>query len=205
MALPTPPTGYVASTEEVARKVGLDPDALTDDQETAILDAILDAQSQVQAFLNRESLFQTARSITDQYPDTTYELTDWHAWPDVLAAVDDDFTVVSSAIQADGWYTVSVLTGIDARTITPIRRWIVRTAAEQLRSDPDSAIGTRRVSSLSAEGQSISYEKGSEAQGTPGNVPPLDSLARWRRPVIYRRTTVSAGAWPYQGPYTLRT
>ena len=170
MALPTPPTGYVASTEEVARKVGLDPDALTDDQETAILDAILDAQSQVQAFLNRESLFQTARSITDQYPDTTYELTDWHAWPDVLAAVDDDFTVVSSAIQADGWYTVSVLTGIDARTITPIRRWIVRT--HELLRRPDSAIGTRRVSSCPPR-DSRSATRRAPGAGHPWERPPL--------------------------------
>lgn len=204
MALPAPTAGYVASASEVARLVGLDPDALTDAQETSILDAILDMQGVVQASLNRDSLFPVRATVASQYPDTTYSLTAWQAWPTVLDSVDDVFAVVSSTLEADGTYTVVVDVGIDARVILPIRRWVVRAAAEQLRGDPDSGIGTRQVSSLSAEGQSVSFEKPSDAAGAAGNVPPVASLKRWRRIPAYVRETPSTPTWPYGGPNITR-
>ncbi|MER6153697.1 hypothetical protein [Streptomyces hirsutus] len=57
------------------------------------------------------------------------------------------------------------------------------------------------MSSVSAEGQSISYEAESTA-GQAGALPTLDSLARWKRRLFQPLKRPARPPWPYSSSHS---
>jgi hypothetical protein len=172
---------------------------LTPAQREDFRDKIGKAQSEVAAYLKRP-LVPTPKTLRDVSPMPFYELTDPRAWP--MPPVDDVMKVVSYEQNAEGLYTVRLLIGLDAAVEKPIVDYVTAHAAARIRNGPGGEKnGGRRVTSVSAEGQSISYET-SPVAGQAGALPTLDSLGDYRKR-LYRPIAVApATPWPYGGrPY----
>lgn len=197
MPLPVPAEGFVASVEEVARRLGVHP--ATPAQAEVIEGQLWDAQGDVEGELNRP-LLPTQHVLTEMEPWPGYEHTDARAWPGLLDRFDDVVTVVSAVAQPDGTYTLTVDVGLDAREVPAIRRYIVAAAVESARVNPDVALGGRRVTSVSADGQSVSYAAAQPEAGTAGAPPTMDALKRryLKRSAFVRRLPESP-PWPYYG------
>jgi hypothetical protein len=179
------------SPKEVARRVGLDPNALTSDQTEYITDVIYDVQADVEAYLRRP-IFAVPRTFEGEYaaygvdPDDNAQLLERQSWPRLRDVIDDDWTVTAVTPSTDGndTYDVTVNLGVDGRNERPVRRFLVAHAIESIRNDPNPPTGLvvkRRITSVSAEGQSISYDRGSTTAGAAGGPPSLDSLKAYRR------------------------
>lgn len=170
---------------------------LTEDQAVSIANAIEDATADVEAFLNRP-LTVTSRTLAGIYPVFGADPDDWRAWPQ-FNIYDDRVTVVSWTANVDGTFDVTANIGLDGATEPSIVRAITESARIALLIDPNSGIGRRRIASVSAEGQSISYERiGSTRGGDPmGAAPTFDRLARFRRHAAYQSTRVDSTPWPY--------
>lgn len=185
----------LVSPEYVGRKLGKP--TLTDAERETITDAIVDAQADVEGYLRRP-LTSTEVTLTGLYPRAGHPVTSWKAWP--WEDYDDEVTVRSATVQPDGTYTVVLGIGLDAAAIPPIVRYIRAASIETLRADPDSGMGTREVTSLSAEGQSVSYAKRSSTDtGAAGAIPRIDSLRPWRRystGTVFKPSRPLAAPWP---------
>lgn len=185
----------LVTPDDVMSRVGVDP------EDTDLLlrakRAILDAQADVEGYIRR-GLFPVERTLPSVYPVTSinWGLGDVRAWPDVLFMVQDVFTVVSSTPNGDGSFQLVVNVGLDGLNESPIVRFVTRHAAETLRNDP-VLFNTvqKRVKSVSAEGQSLTYELGSMAEGDVGAPPKLSSLARYRIPSVYTSPTPPTRLW----------
>ncbi|MFG3132872.1 hypothetical protein ACGFZU_34890 [Streptomyces tendae] len=188
-------TGLIASAEEVADQLGVAL-PLTAVQRERYWTKIRDAQADVSSYLGRP-LVPTPRRLLGVKPLWGYSLNDPQAWP--IQQYDDVVTVLGHVDNLDGTFAVDLLVGLDAAAEEPIVRYVVAHAAEAIRNDPTaSESSSRRVSSVSAEGQSISYDSAPTA-GQIGAPPTLDSLSSYR-PRLYRTVaTASATPWPYGG------
>ncbi|MFF0754404.1 hypothetical protein [Streptomyces sp. NPDC004267] len=184
-------TGLLASAEQIADKLQV-PLPLSAAQREAFRDAIADAQSDVAGHLGRP-LLPSPRTLSGARPLFGYDLYDARAWP--LDGVDDIVTVARVTEKPDGRYDVDLLVGLDADAERPIVRYVVAHAAEGLRNDPATGNG-RRVTSVSAEGQSISYET-APAAGQAGALPTLDSLNGYRKLLLRPLPVAPAQPWPY--------
>ncbi|WNZ14976.1 hypothetical protein [Streptomyces sp. 11x1] len=186
-------TGLIASAEEMADELGVTL-PLTAALRERYWTKIRAAQADVSSYLGRP-LVPTPRRLLDVTPLWGYALNDPQAWP--IQQFDDVVTVIGHVDNLDGTFTVDLLVGLDAATEEPIVRYVVAHAAEAIRNDPTAPeSGTRRVTSVSAEGQSISYDSAPLA-GQVGAPPLLDSLSGYR-PRLYRTiATASANPWPY--------
>ncbi|MFJ3793568.1 hypothetical protein [Kitasatospora sp. NPDC090091] len=192
-------TGLVASPEEVAEKVGI-PLPLTVVQRETLRTAIEDAQADVETYLVRPLVPKLA-ALSGVRPEPGLDLATWQAW--AYCGPDDDFTVDGWTLRPDGTYDVQLRVGLDGAAERPIRRFVVAHAAESIRNTPASGTGSgRRVSSLSAEGQSISYESAPSA-GQAGALPVLATLDGYREPPVYVRPRAAAAPWPYGGTVSL--
>ncbi|MEU3499246.1 hypothetical protein ABZ726_00210 [Streptomyces hundungensis] len=187
-------TGLVASAESVADELGVTL-PLNAAQRERYWRAISKAQADVLAYIGRP-LIPTFARLTKVLPKYGHALDDPRAWP---VQDDDVLTVASYTAHVDGTYDVEFLVGIDGTDEEPIVRYVVTHAAESLRNAPTAeADGGRRISSLSAEGQSISYDA-APIPGQAGAPPTLDSLSSYRRRVFRPARTVAATPWPYGG------
>lgn len=188
-------TGLIASAEEVAEELGVSL-PLSAVQRERYWTKIRAAQSDVSSFLGRP-LVPTPRRLLAVTPLWGYALNDPQAWP--IQHYDDVVTVLGYVDDLDGTFTVDLLVGLDAAAEEPIVRYVVAHAAEAIRNDPTAPeSATRRVTSVSAEGQSISYDSAPQA-GQVGALPTLDSLSGYR-PRLYRAiATATANPWPYGG------
>lgn len=188
-------TGLLASAEQIADKLKI-PLPLTAQQREEFRDAITDAQSDVAGYL-MQPLIPQPRTLTAVYPLYGYDLYDPRAWP--LRSVDDVVTVTGYSEKEDGTYDVQLLLGLNAAAEPPIVRYVIAHAVEALRNDPagspDAGAG-RRVTSLSAEGQSVSYDS-APTEGQAGALPTLASLAGYRKRVYRPIPVVPAAPWPY--------
>ncbi|AWI32696.1 hypothetical protein [Streptomyces tirandamycinicus] len=184
--------GLLASAEQVADKLGV-PLPLTAQQRESFRDAITDAQADVVTYLGRPVVPQP-RTLLGAHALFGYDLDDAQAWP--IHDLDDVVSVVSHVDNLDGTYDVQLLVGLDGAAEEPIVRYIVTHAAESIRNKPSATEGTRRVTSVSAEGQSISYE-GAPAAGQAGAPPELNSLAGYRKYLYRPIPVVPAVPWPY--------
>lgn len=185
----------IVSPEDVATKLGVQL-PITAAQRETLIDAILDAQGAVEAFLNR-SLVPFTETLAGVYP-RGYDLDSWKSWP--VAQFNDKVQVLGHVSNGDGSYDVTVKVGLDGRAELPIRRFVRVQAAESVRQDPATGMGTRTVSSVSADGQSVSYERDySTADGAAGSTPNISSLRRYKRHAVYRRPTRVDPRWPYAG------
>lgn len=196
-------TRRVVTPWDVAVAVGLTL-PLTDIQRIRLSAAIDRAQAKVGDYLNRP-LLPEARTFTHRQPLTGYELTDPAAWPDVKREADDTIDVTAVTV-VDYSYTVDVLVGLNAATdprLQAVRDWIIADAAGQMvAATGDARLGTREVTSVSADGQSVSYQQaGTQATGdtgVAGGKPELRALRKWRRMPVHQRVTYKTAPWPYE-------
>ncbi|MFC4018955.1 hypothetical protein ACFOW4_13520 [Micromonospora sp. GCM10011542] len=111
---------------------------------------------------------------------------------------------LDAQLQPTGLYTVEYLYGRDAREAeyAPIRRWIVAAAAYAhpvVRRLAKQGGARRRVKSVSAEGQSVSYDNGPATADAPTTgVPPQSSMDRWR---LAGRRAYTRPGWAIPRPY----
>ncbi|MEW1657833.1 hypothetical protein [Streptomyces sp. NPDC093707] len=187
-------SGLLASAEEVADELGL-PLPLTAAQREHLWTRIRQAQADVSGYLCRP-LIPAPLRLEGVTPLYGIPLDDPHAWP-TPQGLDDVVSVSSYAATADGTYTVELLVGVDGSAEEPIVRYVVAHAAEALRNDPSSpAGGSRRVTSVSAEGQSVSYDT-APLTGQVGALPVLDSLSGYRLRLYRPIATATPTPWPY--------
>ncbi|MEU1592776.1 hypothetical protein ABZ468_07920 [Streptomyces sp. NPDC005708] len=187
--------GLVTSPEAVAKMLGV-PLPITADQRGDLEAAIRNAQSDVVAYLGRPVVPRIV-SLSAATPCWTDNLEDTDAWP--LPEQDDIVQVSAYKDRGDGTYDAEFLVGLDGATEQPIVRYVTAHAAESERQRP-GGVGSegRRVSSVSAEGQSISYEQAPPA-GQAGALPTLDSLSRLRRKLYAPLNRPHRAPFPYSG------
>lgn len=206
--LPEDP-GLLVSPEKLAVKAGI-PLQLTEDQREVITDAILDAQADVEAYLGR-AIFPTIGVEHSCWP--------WPQGWQIKGNADEPLIRVLAAEaeyadgQPTGYFTVTYLYGLDPaadRALRPIIRFVT---AHAMNSAPFTDLWKKvtkakgEIRSVSAEGQSVSWSPaslggggGKAGDGSPGSLPTLTSLDRWRlagRRVHQGRTRASV--WPFSG------
>ncbi|MFG2141835.1 hypothetical protein [Streptomyces sp. NPDC048650] len=183
--------GLVGSPEAVADALGV-PLPLSSAQRGAYEEEIRNAQADVAAYLNRP-LVPTATTLRAVTPYWTDALDDIDAWP---ALLDDIAEVITYRANPDGTYDVDLLVGLNGAQEETVVRYVVAHAAESVRQRPDQRGPGRRVSSVSAEGQSISYES-APTTGQAGALPTINSLNRLRRLVFQPLSRPPRAPWPY--------
>lgn len=191
------PDGLVVGVDVVARTAGF-PLPLSASARETIIDLIMDAQADVEAYLG-QPISPVQKVATGLYPHPT-------GW-----ALPEPGTVVSAAPEYDpaglatGLYSVTYRTGLDAAhdaALRPIRRYVKAHAAALTRQDPVALTVkiARSIKSVNVQGQGITYgdeigqAPGAVKVGSPGSEPTLVSLSRWR--VAGRRVFQRAGASP---------
>jgi hypothetical protein len=201
---PTPPNPLVVDVDDVARQLKLDTPVDSDTAET-LRQAILDAQADVEAYLNRPivPVLQTARNL---WPS----ITGWQIDDDVISIVSATPETYPDGGTATGLFTVTYYAGLDARndpTLRPIVRYVTAAAKndaavvdiwrEQVR--PRGA-----MTSISTDGQSASFAAptlgggGEAGSGSPGALPKIDALYPWKRGAVFQRRTPGSGlGWAY--------
>ncbi|RZU28327.1 hypothetical protein EV284_6493 [Streptomyces sp. BK022] len=185
--------GLVTSPEAVADELKV-PLPLTPAQRDELETVIRKAQADVVSFLGRPLVPQivTRQALTPRWP--VDDFADADSWPVVF---DDLVQVLAYRDRGDGTYDVDFLIGLDGAAEEPIVRYVTAHAAESERQRPGGVGATgRRVSSVSAEGQSISYEA-SPAAGQVGAPPVVDTLARYKRLLLGKPSSPARAPWPY--------
>ncbi|WP_328491169.1 hypothetical protein [Streptomyces zaomyceticus] len=184
--------GLVTSPEAVAKELGAAL-PLTAEQRDDLLTAIRKAQADVVGYLGQPVVPQlvTRAGLTPRWGD---QLEDVDEWP---FTTDDLVQVAAYRERQDGTYDVDFLVGLDGVAVEPVVRYVTTHAAETERNRP-GGVGAqgRRTSSVSAEGQSISYEAAPTA-GQAGALPTLDSLSRWKRRLFQPLNQPARPPWPY--------
>jgi hypothetical protein len=127
---------------------------------------------------------------------------DWRAWRDLEGTPDDEYQVDAYSPNPDGTYNVTLRVGLDGAAEEPIARFVAAHAAETLRLS--DRYGKRRVTSVSAEGQSVSYEASPSASQNrssqkAGELPDITTLSRYKEVPVFVRQKFRRGPWPY-GP-----
>lgn len=186
--------GLVTSPEAVAKELGVTL-PLTAEQRDDLLTAIRKAQADVVAYLGQPVIPQlVTRTGLTPYLGGDERLEDAESWP---FDVDDLVQVSAYRLRDDGTYDVDFLVGFDGAANDAVVRYVTTHAAESERNRP-GGVGAqgRRVSSVSAEGQSISYESEPTA-GQAGALPTLDSLSRWKRRLFQPLNRPVRAPWPY--------
>lgn len=182
----------------VARRLGVNEP--TEAQLVHVRDAILDAQADAEAAVNRP-LFARTEHLVGVYPAIGLPMNQWRAWPDA-AAFDDTVRVVSWSAVGGGRFDVELRVGLDGPAEASLVRFVAAHATELLRHNPAAGatgIGSRVVTSLGAEGQSISYAATPTAEGVAGALPTTKTLRHLRRYGAYKRTRPVVAPWPHNG------
>jgi hypothetical protein len=187
----------------VARAAGLD----ELEHEDVIEAAILDAQADVTGYLGREITVGTYTETGRMVVGDEWDLTPLE---DPVIAIGTVTAETYPGGGLSGYYTVTYTAGLDAATdpvLAPIRRYVKAHALNSpelhrlwVATSPPST-----VTSVSTEGQSVSYSTptlgggGPPGSGAPGALPTLGSLSRWRRISVSRqRQPVSYALWPHR-------
>lgn len=188
----------VVPTGDVAKILGI---TLPDEDTSWLIEqALLDAEGAVVAYLHRP-IIAVEKTLTNLWPMPYTALDDPDCWPEARADFDDKIKVLEATAETGGTFTVRFLVGLDVANDPELRRiysYIRDSAVESLRNNPDVPLGQRRVQSVSAEGQSVSYANdtpgGAAAPGAPAAI---DSLSMWKRRAAYMRPTPPRSPWPY--------
>jgi hypothetical protein len=186
--------GLVTSPEAVAKELGVAL-PLAAEQRDDLLTAIRTAQADVAGYLGRPVIPRlVTRTALTPHLGRDDRLDDADSW---LIDVDDLVQVSAYRAHEGGTYDVDFLVGLDGAAIDPIVRYVTTHAAESERLRP-GGVGSqgRRVSSVSAEGQSISYES-APTTGQAGALPELASLSRWKRRLFQPLNRPARPPWPY--------
>jgi hypothetical protein len=193
--------GLVTSPEAVAKELGV-PLPLTVEQRDDLLTAIGRAQADVVGYLGQPVIPElvTRTGVTPHWGRDT-QLEDPDAWP---FTADDLVKVHAYRRREDGTYDVDFLVGFDGAANDAVVRYVTTHAAESERNRPGGVGATsRRASSVSAEGQSVSYESAPTA-GQAGALPALDSLSRWKRRLFQPLNRPARAPWPYSSSFGRR-
>ncbi|MET9776144.1 hypothetical protein ABZ023_18120 [Streptomyces sp. NPDC006367] len=184
--------GLVTSPEAVADDLGV-PLPLTPAQRDDLSTAIRKAQADVEGYLG-QSLVPKIVTHTGVRPYRTTGLNDPEAWP----IISDDWAEVAAyRDRGDGTYDVDFLIGLNGAAEKAIVRYVTAHAAESERNRPGgTGAQGRRASSVSAEGQSISYESAPTA-GQAGALPTIDTLSRLKRRLWQPVGPPPRPPWPY--------
>ena len=158
----------------------------TERQEDRIRSEILNAQADLEDFLNRDSLFPVEVTRTGVWKHPSWPTEHFKAWPWATDEYDDDIAITAATANGDGTWDVTLKVGLDGPNTHGIVRFVKAHVREVLLDDPDFAALPRRITSVSAEGQSISYDKGSVAAGAAGASPNMYGLRRYRRHSAHR-------------------
>lgn len=186
--------GLVTSPEAVAKELGVTL-PLTAEQRDDLLTAIRKAQADVVGYLGQPVIPQlVTRTALTPHWRCAENLDDPESWP---FETDDLVQVSAYRLRDDGTYDVDFLAGFDGASNDAVVRYVTTHAAESERNRP-GGVGNqgRRVSSVSAEGQSISYESAPTA-GQAGALPELSSLSRWKRRLVKPLNRAARPPWPY--------
>lgn len=194
--MPVDPATLVVTPAEVATALGL-PNPSEDELER-VAEAIADAQADVEEYLNRP-LIPHAATLTGISPLFGADLDSYKAWPDA-EQFDDDITVKTRTANPDGTYDVEFLVGLDGPNTRGIVRYVKAHAVRGLREDEAYGFPLKRVvTSLSADGQSITFVPRPDAEGAPGALPTMKSLRRHRRYSVFQRGRAVGDMWPNYG------
>jgi hypothetical protein len=173
-----PPEGLIVSLDEVARRAGLSL-PLSPDVRQALIDAITDAQADVEGFLGQPL-------IPQQYgPEGSYR----YGAAGLAQSYRLEQGPVTAILAEDPstdptYFYVTYLAGLDARNVPAITRYVRSHAASLVRQHPRAKEwGVKRgIRSVSVDGQSVSYDnEGTTVAGGVGSLPTLDSLSMYRR------------------------
>ena len=183
---------------------------VTPDNLAMIRNQLLDAQSDVAAYLGR-SITPTQYTVHGIYPMGPQWVFDPKDEP--VRAIDSVTAEVDIVGNPTGYYTIVYTAGLDATDLNddelaPIRRYVVAAAVnsdEFLTVWSSTPAGqARRIKSSTTEGQSVTYENvrlgggGVAGSNLPGALPSISSLDKWRiagREVFQRRGFDLP--WPY--------
>lgn len=189
----------VVQPADVATAIGLA--TPTQSQLDSIAEAILDAQSDVEGALNRDTLIPETVTLTGLTPLLGVPLTSYKAWAESYQ-YDDDVEVVSytATVPEDGTYDVEFKVGFDGPSKRPLVRYVKAHAIRGLRED--TAYGfelDRVVNNMAADGQSIGFEPRPTTEGAPGALPTMKSLRQFKRHSVFKRNRAQPDLWPNAG------
>ncbi len=189
------PPFLVVQPAVVGRRLGLH--TLTPIQHDYIVDAIIDAQDAVEGELGRP-LQPSLAVVGPLYPRAgAYDLDSPKSWP--LESFEDTVQITGRTVLPTGGYQLDLLVGLDGRTERPIVRYVTAHAEANLRESPTAGIGRRVITSLSAEGQSVSYAAAPNGDGVAGAVPTLKDLRAYKRHAVGKANRAQRAPWPYDG------
>jgi hypothetical protein len=192
-------TGLVTSPEAVAVQAGV-PLPLTATQRDRYLQAIADSQADVAAYLKR-ALVPEYRTFTNVQPNwqqsATADVNDWRVWQNLMPGYDDFDVDEVTPTPVDGQpltYTVTLRLGLEPDGEKAARRYVLVHATEGLRLAGEME---RRPISVSADGQSVMYERKEPSPGQANSLPMLSELDPFVAPPVFTRRRNGYVPWPY--------
>lgn len=164
--------GLAITPEDFARAIRL---TLTEENRPVVLEALYDAQADVEAHCGQPIPARTVVETT--VPDGR------GGW--VLAS--DPLRVTLTEDLGDGTWRVTYLVGRDDdRAVRAARRYVKAAALAALR---DGGVAARGIRSVSVEGQAISYDlSGSGDPDLAGGPVSIKTLDRFRRVGVFSRS-----------------
>lgn len=208
----------LVTADQVAARVGLTT-PLDPSTATQVEEAILDVQATVEGYLGvalfpvtyTENLYPSGYPMsyapgTAGYPpflyDPYYESEGWPVSHLPMLSLISATAVLDGSGAPTGYYTVVYTAGLDGVAVQPIVQFVKAWSAAHpftVRAAKALGVETRLLKSVSAEGQSATYEdaagssrdSGGHAFNAGASLPPLSALDEWRvagREVFQRRS-----------------
>jgi len=189
----------VVSPEELAVKLGLPLPISVQDRMT-LSDAILDAQTDVVAYLGRPIL----PTLVTERRTWPWPIGGWELSQSPVIEILEEIEILDEDGDPTGYWDIIYRAGLDARSdeqLRPIQRLVLTLAGQSDAAvrmwattgygsvdTEGSGLGPRRVKSISTEGQALSYEygrpgDGGQSAGTAGSIGgPIRwvSIDQWR-------------------------
>jgi len=195
--MPTQP--LIVAVDVVARRFNKEPSALTELERDLLEDYIIDGADAVEAEIGR-SPFAKQVTLARRYPVTfRYPLEDERSW-DLYDELGDAYRVIAATPDSEGSYTLDLLVGLDGPNERPIVRFVTAHAEQSVRGNPAlKHLYARKVTSVSAEGQSINYGDSAPGKQDAGAGPDLTSLRRYKRVALHKVEGRMDPPWPMSG------
>ncbi|HEY1177012.1 MAG TPA: hypothetical protein VGF17_12715 [Phytomonospora sp.] len=192
----------LVSVTEVAEWLDIPVPSLDNRQTNILTRSITSAQNKVAAHLNRRLVAEN-HTLTELYWDSRYEQTDTRAWPEAAPYFTDDYTPVTAVTSATdpAAYDVTFKVGLDVAGDPDcgiILDFILQDTLEALINSPFIAEVRRQIKSVSAEGQSVTYEARPTTPAAAGGALTLDSLIRFRRYAVGHGAATDQRPFPYR-------
>jgi hypothetical protein len=200
------------TNESVCIGLGIDY-PIVDDTLNAMVDQMIEAtEGKVELFLNR-SLTAKMVTVPALTADDRYDLTTIDAWPEANQMFDDRYRVSSKVANTDdpSMWDVTFAVGLDVVNDPDLRAilyFIREDTVTALANNPRFKLVDRLVSSVSADGQSISYAQAQTGRSAriansaiAGANITIADLKKWKRIPISQRHMPRTPPWPYATGY----